>query len=155
MSNQDYEFIKGFTGFARSKCKCLEDAEDIIHDTVLKILKNPSTFDTIVSINEKKNFVMRVIKNTYADNIKKASASKRDNKSWLNKSVDVNPSIYSIIELKEIKQAALTNKELNSLFMSAEGYLTSDISKIIKKKNNAVLAQIFRARKSLREKYAH
>jgi DNA-directed RNA polymerase specialized sigma24 family protein len=98
---------------------------------------------------------MRVIKNTYADNIKKASASKRDNKSWLNKSVDVNPSIYSIIELKEIKQAALTNKELNSLFMSAEGYLTSDISKIIKKKNNAVLAQIFRARKSLREKYAH
>lgn len=150
MSNNDYEFIKSFTSFAMSKCKNLEDGQDLIHDVVLSILRNPSTFDNIIDPREKKNYIMRAIKNKYKDTIKRSGASKRDNIGWVNLKEFNTPYVYSLLDLKFILEKSKKDKELKSLILKNEGYNTNEIAFLMHKKQNAVLAQIFRAKKRLK-----
>ena len=157
MTLQDYDMIKSFQGLANFYCKIKEDAEDVMQDVFLKVLRNES-FDQMQEI-EKRKYVVWLIKNICIDRHRNRNLQKRKgvtiglfySNGMMVCGPKIDPEVYGKIELKEVLQKAKGNKMCESLMLYAAGYKNREISKITGKSINTILGRCRYAREYLKE----
>lgn len=157
MTREDYDMIQSFKGIALYHCRIREDAEDIMQDVFLKILRN-ERFDEMEEI-EKRKYVVWLIKNKCFDLLRGRNIPKR---KGINISLfyengtmvlgpKANPEVYGKMELKEVLQKAKGDKMCESLMLFVAGYKNREIAKITDKSINTVLGRCRYARQYLRD----
>lgn len=159
MTRSDYDMIQSFQGIAFYHCHIKEDAEDVMQDVFLKVLRN-EMFDQMQEI-EKRKYVVWLIKNKCLDQHRSRNIPKRKginvNLFYENGAIvygpKTNPDVYGRMELKEVLQKAKENKICESLMLLVAGYKNREIAKVTGKSINSVLGRCRLARKYLREEF--
>lgn len=137
----------------------MDDAEDLLQDTLLKALKYRNKFQEGTNL---KGWLYTIMRNTFINNYRKSKTRKTyvdvtDNKYFL----DVTPSnnhrpIDSYIGEKEIRSVINTVKESyrDVFLMHHKGYKYEEISKFFNIPIGTVKSRIFLTRKKLMSQLA-
>ncbi len=151
MTPEDIKLIYSFTSFATKISGNYQNAQDIIHDIFLRILKHAEKFESLDS-SEKKNYIAVAVINHQKDRERKyISRGKVKYHVPLEKSnAAIKPAVYAKLELEEIMKNAKENKHFPILMMNMAGYKCYEIAREKNMSINTVLGRCRYARKFLK-----
>ena len=148
MKTETAQFVYGFMWLAERYCAVKEDAEDIMQDLLIKLVVKAEWFESLPE-NEKINIITTSIRNKFIDGTRRIKKARRYI-SETDRFRYARPDAPAIIELKELKEKTINDKNCETVFLFAEGYSTSEIGTIVGASQNTVLGKMFRGRKFLK-----
>jgi RNA polymerase sigma-70 factor (ECF subfamily) len=149
LSNTDEiaELIEKYSGLllkvAYSYLKNIQDAEDMVQDTFIKVMRGNPTFD---NEEHKKAWLIRVTINHCKNHLRTA---------WYKKTTQLNEDIVFTREESEVMEAVsgLAEKYRSIIILYyVTGYSIKEIAGLLKRKEATVSSQLQRARNQLKTK---
>lgn len=159
MTKADYDIVNSFSYIADKWFSVKEDAEDVMQEVFLSILKNYASFEKL-SENGKKNYTVRSIHNRVIDLHRRRTSydepvHKEEIKYYMEfsnvRSLQTEPDVYAKMELDEVLEKGKGNRMCDTLFMFAIGYKNNEIAQLKNQSLTTTLGQCRYARNFLRK----
>lgn len=139
-------------GFAINFTRNVEDAEDLIQDTLLKALKYKDRFEDGTNF---KGWLYTIMRNIFLNNCKKQKIGRnifaQVSASQMDFRVNSDNNVYRQINEGDIRKAinALKDDLRIPFEMASEGYLYEEIAETMAVPTGTIKSRIFNARKRL------
>lgn len=153
LTDTDIKMIYSYKNFALSLTLNEEDAEDLLHDVVVGIVRNVVSFASLPA-GEKRAYTIASIRNKQIDKVRRKQAKGGYKCELSNHVVDTRysaqPDIYGKLELEEVMKAGDGKEICDTLFLYASGYTMREIAEMKKLSLNTALGHNRYARKFLK-----
>lgn len=150
MKPEIYYMIQGLLNFTTVYCGNRTDAEDILQDITLKIIKKIEWFETLCE-NDQCRYLTQCVKNKVADRSKRNKAAKRNPYFHGKPILSVQPVVFVKMELEEVIQKMSERKNIcDPLLLYTYGYTFKEISAMTGESINTILGRCRYAREFLR-----
>lgn len=133
-------------GFATSIALCPHDADDILQDVSISILRNYDRFKSF-SQKGKEGYLFTLIRNKFIDTKRSQARKKRDEVYLIEKYQPAEA--YSKLELRDVKKEMVKHRVCYSLELYSSGYSVKEIAKITNVGINTALGRMRYGRKHL------
>lgn len=138
--------------YARSLVRNADDAEDLVHDALVKAYERKSTFRNGGNL---RNWLLSIVHNTHIDRLRRQRSSDRRHEASAEVSETVHhPDPDQSIRLKQLREAffALPEEQRDALHLVAiEGLSYAEAAQALSIPVGTLMSRISRARQRLRE----
>ncbi|MGE7369545.1 sigma-70 family RNA polymerase sigma factor [Neorhizobium sp. NPDC001467] len=137
--------------YARSLVRHPDDAEDLVHDALVRAYERKATFRTGGNL---RNWLLSIVHNTHIDRLRRAKSLDRrhDDAAYLTDTVEQGDPHHSI-RLRQLREAfhALPDEQRDALHLVAiEGLSYQDAASALSIPVGTLMSRISRAREKLR-----